>query len=539
LNIPYVISQTGYSIGANEVISAARAAAFITLNTGHGANELYAMNQDVESTDAVTFATVDTGQGANELYGMDQGVESTDNVVFSSVDVDEYYLGTVNVTGILAYPQQPASYIVWEDGATYYAKSGADGAVVSSANASLIIQNALDAGAGRILLKNGNYYISVTIRMGIGDILQGESKRQTILESQITDGSHVISANAGKDDITAFSSAEVHDLMIRGNGAEGDGIYFEYVPSGGLITTVYIINVGGSGIRYHHCYGSKIINAQVVNCTDAGIKLEDRCHGVEIITPWIGDHNNYGVYGNNPGGSIKIIGGVIQQSYINDIFIYRCPGLVIQDVYLENSHADVYMINLTGELYYWAKLSGLYLNGASKAANGIYLERAGTIIESVHFEGVDVPVNITVHSKYTRVDYPRLSACNAIIDNGVSTTIILSGTYTTPNIDITGEYYRNGANYTQWILDTIGFTTKSIGVVTINNGSTSIVITHGLGYTPSSANTEWTVTYLENPTNDCGSWYIDTFTSTQATIHVFRDPGASNLDLTWTARRMA
>ena len=56
-----------------------------TLNTGQGAYELYAMNQDVESTDAVTFATVNTGQGANELYGMDQGVKTTDSPSFVAI----------------------------------------------------------------------------------------------------------------------------------------------------------------------------------------------------------------------------------------------------------------------------------------------------------------------------------------------------------------------------------------------------------------------------------------------------------------------
>jgi hypothetical protein len=40
----------------------------ITVNTGHGANELYAMDQDVKTTSGVTFASVDTGHGANELY---------------------------------------------------------------------------------------------------------------------------------------------------------------------------------------------------------------------------------------------------------------------------------------------------------------------------------------------------------------------------------------------------------------------------------------------------------------------------------------
>lgn len=66
---------------------------FTTVDTGQGAYELFAMNQDVESTDAVTFATVDTGQGANELYAMNQDVETSDSVTFAGVTSSS----TVNV----------------------------------------------------------------------------------------------------------------------------------------------------------------------------------------------------------------------------------------------------------------------------------------------------------------------------------------------------------------------------------------------------------------------------------------------------------
>ena len=63
-----------------------------TLNTGQGANELYAMNQDVETTDAVTFLTLDTGEGANELYDMNQNVETTSNVQFNDTTVNSIIL---------------------------------------------------------------------------------------------------------------------------------------------------------------------------------------------------------------------------------------------------------------------------------------------------------------------------------------------------------------------------------------------------------------------------------------------------------------
>ena len=112
INTPYVISVGGYSIGANEVISSARAASFITLNTGQGNYELYAMNQDVETTDAVVFATVNTGQGAFELYEMDQAVDSTASVVFNDVNVtDELMVDSEAITN-------------WDDLSSYIALGG-------------------------------------------------------------------------------------------------------------------------------------------------------------------------------------------------------------------------------------------------------------------------------------------------------------------------------------------------------------------------------------------------------------------------------
>ena len=67
----YVNATLGYFMGTNEVISATRAASFITL---------------------------DTGQGANELYDMDQNVLQASDVDFNQVDSTEYFLSSVNIT---------------------------------------------------------------------------------------------------------------------------------------------------------------------------------------------------------------------------------------------------------------------------------------------------------------------------------------------------------------------------------------------------------------------------------------------------------
>ena len=48
----------------------------------------YTSDQATNTTSAVTFATVNTGQGANELYSMNQDVETSDSVQFNSIGVN-------------------------------------------------------------------------------------------------------------------------------------------------------------------------------------------------------------------------------------------------------------------------------------------------------------------------------------------------------------------------------------------------------------------------------------------------------------------
>src|SRR4030042_2064573 len=85
--MPTFNATAGYYVGVNQIVSAGRAAQFVTLDTGQGDNEIYDMDQNVLTTSGPTFATVHTGEGANELFPMDQGVRSTADVVFTRVDL--------------------------------------------------------------------------------------------------------------------------------------------------------------------------------------------------------------------------------------------------------------------------------------------------------------------------------------------------------------------------------------------------------------------------------------------------------------------
>jgi len=76
-----------------------------------------------------------------------------------------------------------------------------------------------------------------------------------------------------------------------------------------------------------------------------------------------------------------------------------------------------------------------------------------------------------------------------------------------------------------------GYVTENSGTATVLNATTSIVVTHGLATTP----TRVQITPRENPTNAVSFWWVDTLTTTQFTINVNANPGASNLDFDWRA----
>ena len=65
---------------------------------------------------------------------------------------------------------------------------------------------------------------------------------------------------------------------------------------------------------------------------------------------------------------------------------------------------------------------------------------------------------------------------------------------------------------------------------TILSGNTSIVVSHGLPFTPVISDFSQPIP-SESPTSDPGNFWISNITSTQFTINCRNDPGVSNLSL--------
>lgn len=101
--------------------------------------------------------------------------------------------------------------------------------------------------------------------------------------------------------------------------------------------------------------------------------------------------------------------------------------------------------------------------------------------------------------------------------------------YTTANI-----FNFSAGIVTSSISDCRPSATESSGTGSVASGATTAVITHGLGVTP--ALKDISITWGEQGSNDYGRWSVGTITSTQFTVTVAADPGASNLDFGWSVR---
>ena len=62
-----------------------------TVDTGQGANELYAMNQDIETTDAVTFDSINLGNDTLDVYESGTWIPTTSNYLGNITYSNCYY----------------------------------------------------------------------------------------------------------------------------------------------------------------------------------------------------------------------------------------------------------------------------------------------------------------------------------------------------------------------------------------------------------------------------------------------------------------
>ena len=256
----------------------------------------------------------------------------------TDIDVSPYNFTAGNISAFNL--KSSASYIVWRNGSTYYARNGTTGEIeFKSTNASWVIQQSVDklSNGGEIYIKHGIYNISNKITIwhhGIRIVGEGRGQRltsppidyNTILRftTDISDGLFKIyddDATPGSDYICWV---EISNIDIDGNGYSGIGINIERVKDVKL-SDLYIHDIVGHAIKIDRCNGGVLENSHIEDCGDTTNSLPavyiDDTTGISTIFRFINnifEPCDYGWIHQNLSASSISKGIIISNNWFED-----------------------------------------------------------------------------------------------------------------------------------------------------------------------------------------------------------------------------
>lgn len=510
--------------------------------------------QNADPAGAATFASVDTGQGANELYDMDQNVQTTDSPEFVSLSLTGPFINDWNLTEHFDYPGLPYSYEVGivpgSSPSIYYAKDGTEGSIlITGASARTVIQSALDYG-GNTFVKSGVYPLTATPGQ-IYCLLIDKNNTNLILEEnailKLADGEIVDATNPNARQIIRVepSVGYIENIKIVGGIIDGNrdnqngrndlsnlirlsgdtryaSILNVYIKNG----IVCVIKATGGNVK-----ALKIIGCTIIN-SDEGI-LTDSDYGLI--------EGNY--FENIDNDGVEPCNGALYTIITRNVFNGLDQAAV--DVYNEANYtivsnnearkcgqdsSDAYFLVHTSHYCTVSENVAigngneycLYRNTGGGTYNSFLgnfgINATGTIggLEVYNGDHISVIGNTLINNNH------------GIRTAGGTNHKVMDNTITGNNFDWSGD-----PATLEIIKNNQGYVTENIGVATLLNGNTAIVVNHGCNYTPSAGDIQ---AHPIETLNNADFWWVDTITATQFTIHTDQDPGA-DVDFAWSVDR--
>lgn len=458
------------------------------------------------------------------------------------------------------------------------------------------VQAALDAGLS-VYFPPGTYLISDTLVLATGHTLWADSPFAVTIklkDSTVADLSTESSLMAaiGKTDITVRHLGLDGNKANNDTTNKGGGIAFNNCDRV-VVEGCFVTNIPRDGIVVRAPTGNnvdiRLVNNLITNCGAASMTVGGEgiivvegefvvisgniCRGnllrgieIEILSTVI---KNFFVSNNICDGNARGIGinGAVQGAVVGnivsdntefgiDIRASATARLTVTGNYITNSTDGIFVKT--------SSFLSLLSNQIDSCGNNIRLETATSIIidgnlldladnDGLEFtagtnSGIIISDNIVKRSNQSETSKDNINGIGTNITisgnqvqkgggagaryginigSGSSTVIIkdndLTAAGATANINDAGTGTRINGNR--------GFVTEISGTGSVASGATSATVTHGLDITPTAE--QITVIGKENPTNDVGNIWVDTITSTQFTVNVRNDPGASNWDFGW------
>lgn len=149
----------------------------------------------------------------------------------TAANFEEFYLNSEDMTDLMTYPEQAASYVIFKDGSTIKAKNGTTGQIdYSGTDAVIIIQSVNDVlpNGGVIFFKEGVYIFSVSFNQSEGIFIQGEGLSYSGSEGTIFklgDGADCDIININYTGTGLFGIYDIYFAGNQGNVASGSAIH--------------------------------------------------------------------------------------------------------------------------------------------------------------------------------------------------------------------------------------------------------------------------------------------------------------------------
>jgi len=422
---------------------------------------------------------------------------------------------------------ESASYVVFRDGSTYFAKNGTTGAIdYSGTNATQVIQNAIGTGDKKIFVRAGLYsLISITPKDDL--TIEGEGSETTVFLATTTTP---VFNHSGILNRVTFT-----DFKIDCDNTALHGIIGEYKDS--LFQRLHIYNLAYEGMWLKTPADlSGILQNRVIEC-----KIRNGGNGTQAY----------------PSYAFRIAS--------TDSMVRRCVvaqyqgagiGAFGSNILVSEFHAWQVLFGVYVDVPFW-RITDSWLEGANYT--GIYIEaelgnttRKGVISNNmiwhndldddgsgvgISFYGGHNPVSdiliignwIGDFEGYTATqdygirgfgNYSNITITGNHFYNNTQRHIYFDGIYS--NITISdnwfspeptvGLVYFGGSYSDLYVHHNLGYITENSGTATISS-STSVTVTHGLAGTPTS------VIAITNATA-AGDVAITSITATQFTVTV-------------------
>jgi hypothetical protein len=400
-----------------------------------------------------------------------------------------------------------------------------------SKNLSAIIRN-----------KNCGTSLDTNIEITGGGIIDGNSSNSATGHGILLDG---------------VTDCSIHNLMVKNvGGPSGRGIYITTsntcrVTKNVNLTNLFVDNstdsnveISGTAEGYDAIavYGAVITNLFSTNAGGRGLCFTNARNST-VNGLYINTAGSRGIDCSYCSTDNVFTNLYIANTTLDGITIARSPGVSPSDRNVFSNfivyNAASFGLNIaasdctvTNGLIYNSQWDGIRITGNRNTICGVISKNNGQAATNT-YQGIDVRSanNIIIGNSYYDDQKVQTQRYGMSFNSSSSNCIVMFN-------NVSRNLQANAiidAGIGNLIRSNIGYVTENSGTATVNSGTTSTTVTHGLNYTPSLGD------IVVTPTNNMGNatkFYISDPTSTQFTINVNSDPGATTATFSWAVRKI-